>query len=126
MFGYLNKCEFIGRLGTDPEYKDTQKGGCIVTFRLLLSENWKDRKTGEQKERKEWIPVVIWNQIIAQSACNLLKKGSYVYISGRMQTRRWQDKNGNNCYTTEVVLQQFDGNLQILDYEDNLKNEQLS
>ncbi|RCL04113.1 MAG: single-strand DNA-binding protein [Candidatus Tokpelaia sp. JSC189] len=121
MSGYLNKCEFIGRLGTDPEYRDTQKGGYIVIFRLVLLESWKDKKTGECKERKEWIPVVIWNQVIAHTACSLLKKGSYVYISGRMQTRRWQDKSGNNCYTTEIVLQQFDGNLQILDIEDKIK-----
>lgn len=126
MFGYLNKCEFIGRLGADPEQRDTQKGGRVVNFRLVLSGSWKDKKTGECKERIEWIPVVIWNPAIARIACDFLKKGSHIYVSGRMETRRWQDQNGNKCYTTEVVLHQFDGNLQILDNENGEQNKQIN
>lgn len=126
MFGYLNKCEFIGKLGADPEWRDTQKGGRVVNFRLVLSDSWKDKKTGERKERIEWISVVIWNPAIARIACDFLKKGSHIYVSGRMETRRWQDQNGNNCYTTEVVLHQFDGNLQILDSKNDEQNKQIN
>lgn len=124
MFGYLNRCEFIGRLGADPESRNTQNGERVVNLRLAVSESWKDKNTGERKERTEWVSVVIWNQTIARIACDFLKKGSRAYISGRQQTRKWQDQEGKDRYTTEIILPQFGGDLQILDNKNDQSESQ--
>lgn len=111
----LNRCEFIGNLGADPEVRRLQSGAPVVNLRLAVSEHWKDKNTGERKERTEWVSVVIFNEGLATVAEQYLKKGSKVFIAGSLQTRRWQDQNGNDRYTTEVVLQKFRGELQMLD-----------
>ena len=110
----LNQCQFIGRLGADPEVKSFQNGGKICNLRLAVSESWKDKTTGEKKERTEWISVAIKGEGLAGVAERYLKKGSKVYVSGQMQTRKWQDQSGADRYSTEVVLG-FDGKLIMLD-----------
>lgn len=111
----LNRCEFIGRLGADPEVRRMASGDPVVNFRLAVSETWRDKQSGERKERTEWISVVIFNEQIAKVAEQYLKKGSRIFIAGSMQTRKWQDQSGNDRYATEIVLQKFRGELQMLD-----------
>jgi single-strand DNA-binding protein len=111
----VNKCIFVGNLGKDPEVRHTQDGKAIVNLSLAVSENWKDKATGERKERTEWIRVVIFNENIAKVAQAYLRKGSKVYLEGAMQTRKYTDKDGVDKFSTEVVLQNFRGELVLLD-----------
>jgi len=111
----LNRCEFIGNLGADPEVKTFQNGGKVCNLRLACSESWKDKTTGEKKEKTEWVSVAIFSDGLAGVAERYLKKGSKVYVSGKLQTRKWQDQSGNDRYSTEIVLQGFDATLILLD-----------
>ena len=110
----LNQCQFIGNLGADPEIKHTQSGDMIVNMRIAVTNRWHDKNSGERKEHTEWVPVVIFNQPLAKVAEQYLKKGSKCYVSGSYRTRKWQDQSGNDRYSTEVVLQNFDGKLVLL------------
>lgn len=115
MAGSVNKVILIGNLGADPEVRTTQSGGKVVNMRIATSENWRDKSTGERRERTEWHNVVIWNEGLTRIAEQYLRKGSKVYIEGQLQTRKWQDQSGQDRYTTEVVLQGFNGALTMLD-----------
>ena len=110
----LNRCEFIGNLGTDPEIRTTQGGDKVANLRLAVSERWKDRNTGERREKTEWVTVTIWGQL-AGIAEQYLRKGSKVYVAGKWQTRKWQDQSGQDRYSTECVLNGFDAKLVMLD-----------
>jgi single-strand DNA-binding protein len=110
----LNKCMFIGNLGRDPEVRSMQDGKKVANLSIGVSERWKDKSTGEKKERTEWVRVVIFGQL-AETAERYLKKGSKVYVCGQMQTRKWTDKDGVEKYSTEVVLQGFNSELLMLD-----------
>lgn len=111
----LNKVQLIGRLGSDPESKSFSNGGKVVNLRIATSETWKDKSTGEKKEKTEWHSVAIFSEGIGGVAERYLKKGSKVYIEGSLATRKWQDQNGNDRYTTEIVLRPFDGTIELLD-----------
>lgn len=111
----LNKVTLIGRLGADPESKSFQNGGKVVNLRLACSESWKDKNSGERKERTEWVTVAIFSEGIAGVAERYLRKGSQCYVEGKLQTRKWQDQSGSDRYSTEVVLQGFDAKLILLD-----------
>lgn len=111
----LNRCDFIGNLGQDPEVRTFSNGGRVCNLRLAVSEKWKDKNTGERRERTEWVSVAIFQDGLISVAERYLRKGSKVYVSGKMQTRKWQDQSGNDRYSTEVVLQGFDGKLEMLD-----------
>ena len=100
----LNQCQFIGNLGQDPECRTFQNGDKLTNLRIAVSEKWKDKNTGERKERTEWVPVAIFGPL-AGIAEQYLRKGSKVFVSGKMQTRKWQDQSGADRYTTEIVLQ---------------------
>jgi single-strand DNA-binding protein len=115
MAGSVNKVIIIGNLGRDPEVRRLGSGDPVVNLRIATSESWKDKQTGERKEKTEWHQVVIFNTHIADVAEKYLTKGSKVYIEGALQTRKWQDQSGAEKYTTEVVLQRFRGELTILD-----------
>ncbi|WP_260581574.1 single-stranded DNA-binding protein [Sphingopyxis sp. PET50] len=115
MAGSVNKVILIGNLGADPEIKSFQNGGKIANIRIATSENWKDRMTGERKERTEWHNVVINGEGLVGVVERYLKKGSKVYIEGSLRTRKWQDRDGNDRYTTEVVIAGLGGNLTMLD-----------
>ncbi len=115
MAGSVNKVILVGNLGRDPETRQTQDGRPIVNFTLATNETWKDRQTGERRERVEWHRVVIFNEHLAQIAQNYLRKGSKVYLEGQLQTRKWTDQSGQERYTTEVVIQRFRGELTMLD-----------
>ena len=115
MAGSVNKVILVGNLGRDPEVRTTQDGKPIVNMSLATSESWRDRNTGERRERTEWHRVVIFNERLADVAQKYLHKGSKVYIEGQLQTRKWQDQSGQDKYSTEVVLQRFRGELQMLD-----------
>jgi single-strand DNA-binding protein len=115
MAGSVNKVILVGNLGRDPEIRSTQDGARIVQLNLATSENWRDRVSGERKERTEWHRVVIFNERLAEVAEKYLKKGSKVYLEGQLQTRKWQDQQGQERYTTEVVLGKFRGELTMLD-----------
>lgn len=110
----LNQCQFIGNLGADPEVKSFQNGGKVCNLRIAVTEKWKD-KSGEQKERTEWVTVAIFSEGLAGVAERYLRKGSKVFISGKMATRKWQDQSGADKYSTEIVLQGFDAKLVMLD-----------
>jgi single-strand DNA-binding protein len=110
----VNKVILVGNLGADPEARSLNSGGEVVNMRVATSENWKDRD-GNRQERTEWHNVVIFNENIGRVAKSYLKKGSKVYLEGQIQTRKWTDQTGNDRYTTEVVLQRFRGELQLLD-----------
>ena len=110
----VNKVILVGNLGADPEARSLNNGGEVVNLRVATSETWKDRD-GNRQERTEWHQVVIWNENLARVAKNYLKKGSKVYLEGQLQTRKWQDQNGADRYSTEVVLQRFRGELVLLD-----------
>jgi single-strand DNA-binding protein len=112
--GSLNKVMLIGNLGNDPEIRTMQNGTKVANLSVATSENWKDKATGERKEKTEWHRVVIFGNL-AEIAEKYLTKGSKVYVSGSMQTRKWQDKDGNDKYSTEVVVQGFGGELVMLD-----------
>lgn len=115
MAGSVNKVILVGNLGRDPEIRSMQSGEEIAQLSLATSETWKDKASGERKERTEWHRVVIFNENLVKVAKSYLKKGSKVYIEGSLQTRKWTDKDGAEKYTTEVVLQRFRGELTMLD-----------
>lgn len=114
MAGSVNKVIIIGNLGRDPEVRSFQNGGKVVNLRIATSETWKDKTTGEKKERTEWHSVAIFNEGIARVAEQYLKKGSTVYIEGQLETRKWQDQSGSDRYSTEVVLRPYSGSLTLL------------
>ena len=115
MAGSVNKVILVGNLGRDPEVRRLGSGDPVVNLRVATSETWKDKQTGERKEKTEWHSVVIFNENLARVAEQYLKKGSKVYLEGQLQTRKWTDQQGQEKYTTEVVLQRFRGELTILD-----------
>lgn len=115
MAGSVNKVILIGNLGADPDVRQTKDGRPIVNLSVATSENWRDKNTGERREKTEWHRVVIFNEGLAKVAQQYLRKGSKVYIEGQLQTRKWQDQSGQDKYSTEVVLQGFNGNLTMLD-----------
>jgi single-strand DNA-binding protein len=115
MAGSINKVILVGNIGKDPDVRTTQDGREIINFPLATSENWKDKDSGERKEKTEWHRVVIFSPGLANIAKNYLKKGSKVYLEGALQTRKWQDQNGQEKYTTEVILQGFNSTLTMLD-----------
>jgi single-strand DNA-binding protein len=115
MAGSVNKVILVGNLGADPEVKSFQNGGKVCNLRIATSENWKDRNTGERKERTEWHSVAIFSEGLVGVAERFLRKGSKVYIEGQLRTRKWQDQQGNDRYTTEVVLQGLGSVLTMLD-----------
>ena len=115
MAGSVNKVILIGNLGRDPEIRSTQDGMRIATLAVATSENWRDKGSGERKERTEWHRVVIFNERLAEIAEKYLKKGSKVYLEGALQTRKWTDNAGQERYTTEIVLGRFRGELTMLD-----------
>ncbi|MCG7492609.1 single-stranded DNA-binding protein [Thalassobius sp. Cn5-15] len=118
MAGSVNKVILVGNLGRDPEVRSFQNGGKVCNLRIATSENWKDRNTGERRERTEWHSVAIFQEGLVRVAEQYLRKGSKVYIEGQLQTRKWQDQNGQDRYSTEVVLQGFGGTLVMLDGRD--------
>jgi single-strand DNA-binding protein len=115
MAGSVNKVILVGNLGRDPEIRSTQDGMRIANLAVATSENWRDKMSGERRERTEWHRVVIFNERLTEVAEKYLKKGSKVYIEGALQTRKWTDNSGQERYTTEVVLQRFRGELTMLD-----------
>ncbi len=115
MAGSVNKVILIGNLGADPEVRTFQNGGKVCNLRIATSETWKDRNTGERREKTEWHSVAIFQEGLVRVAEQYLKKGSKVYIEGKLQTRKWQDQSGQDRYSTEVVLQGIGGNLTMLD-----------
>jgi single-strand DNA-binding protein len=115
MAGSVNKVILVGNLGADPEVRRTQDGRPIVNLRLATSETWRDKATGERRERTEWHRVVIFNESLAKIAEQYLKKGAKIYLEGQLQTRKWQDQQGQDRYSTEVVLQGFSSQLTMLD-----------
>ena len=115
MAGSVNKVILVGNLGADPEIRRTQDGRPIANLRLATSETWRDKGTGERKEKTEWHRVVIFNEGLCRVAEQYLKKGSKVYVEGALQTRKWQDQSGQDKYSTEVVLQGFNSVLTMLD-----------
>jgi single-strand DNA-binding protein len=115
MAGSVNKVILVGNLGADPEIRRTQDGRPIANLRVATSESWRDKNTGERREKTEWHRVVIFSEGLAKIAEQYLKKGSKVYLEGALQTRKWQDKDGQDKYTTEVVLQGFNSALTMLD-----------
>jgi single-strand DNA-binding protein len=115
MAGSVNKVILVGNLGFDPEVRHTQDGRPIVNLRLATSDTWRDKATGERKERTEWHRIVIFNENLCKVAEQYLKKGSKIYVEGQLQTRKWQDQGGQERYTTEIVLQGFNSQLTMLD-----------
>lgn len=122
MAGSVNKCIIVGNLGADPEVKSFQNGGRIANLRIATSESWKDKATGERKERTEWHSVTIQGDGLVGIAERYLRKGSKVYIEGKLQTRKWQDQSGNDRYTTEVVVG-MGGALTMLDGASDTKRQ---
>lgn len=115
MAGSVNKVILIGNLGADPEIRHTQDGNPICNLRLATSETWRDRNTGDRRERTEWHRVVIFSEGLCKIAEQYLRKGSKVYLEGQLQTRKWQDQSGQDRYSTEVVLQRFNSTMTLLD-----------
>lgn len=115
MAGSVNKVILVGNLGADPEVRHTQDGRPIVNLRVATSESWRDKASGERREKTEWHRVVIFSEGLARVAEQYLKKGSKVYLEGQLQTRKWQDQSGQDRYSTEVVLQGFNSQLTMLD-----------
>ena len=115
MAGSVNKVILVGNLGRDPETRSFQNGGKVCNLRLATSETWKDRNTGERRERTEWHSVAIFSEPLVRIAEQYLRKGSKVYIEGQLETRKWQDQSGNDRYSTEVVLRPYRGELTLLD-----------
>jgi len=115
MAGSVNKVILVGNLGRDPEVRSFQNGGKVVNLRIATSENWKDRNTGERKERTEWHSVAIFSEPLGRIAEQYLRKGSKVYIEGQLETRKWQDQSNQDRYTTEIVLRPYRGELTLLD-----------
>lgn len=115
MAGSVNKVILVGNLGRDPEIKSFPSGDKIANFSVATSESWRDKTSGERKEKTEWHNVVVRNDNIVRTVENYVKKGSKVYVEGALQTRKWQDQNGNDRYTTEIVIGRFNGVLTLLD-----------
>ncbi|MDB5591683.1 single-stranded DNA-binding protein [Enterovirga sp.] len=115
MAGSVNKVILVGNLGRDPETRRLGSGDPVVSLRIATSESWKDKSSGERKEKTEWHSVVIFNENLCRIAEQYLRKGSKVYVEGQLQTRKWQDQSGQEKYTTEVVLSRFRGDLTLLD-----------
>jgi single-strand DNA-binding protein len=115
MAGSVNKVILVGNLGKDPESRSFQNGGEVVSFSVATSENWKDRNSGERKEKTEWHNVSIFSEGLARVAKSYLRKGSKVYLEGQLETRKWQDQSGNDRYTTDVVLRNFNSAMVLLD-----------
>jgi single-strand DNA-binding protein len=115
MAGSVNKVILVGNLGADPEIRRTQDGRPICNLRLATSENWRDKNSGERREKTEWHRVVIFSEPLCKVAEQYLRKGSKVYVEGQLQTRKWEDQNGQERFSTEVVLQGFSGTLTMLD-----------
>ncbi len=118
MAGYLNKVTLIGNLGADPEIRRTQDGRPIANLNLATADQWRDKNTGERKERTEWHRIVIFNKQLAKIAEQYLEKGSKIYIEGQLATRKWQDQSGQDRWSTEIVLQGFDAKLIMLNRKD--------
>ncbi|MCJ8139778.1 single-stranded DNA-binding protein [Falsirhodobacter halotolerans] len=118
MAGSVNKVIIVGNLGRDPEVRSFQNGGRVVNLRIATSETWRDKNSGERKERTEWHSVAIFSEPLGKIAEQYLKKGSKVYIEGALETRKWQDQSGADKYTTEIVLRPFRGELTLLDGRD--------
>ncbi|MCX7286192.1 MAG: single-stranded DNA-binding protein [Rhodobacterales bacterium] len=114
MAGSVNKVIIVGNLGRDPEVRSFPNGGKVVNLRIATSETWRDKQSGERKERTEWHSVAIFNEALGKIAEQYLKKGSTVYIEGQLETRKWQDQSGNDRYSTEVVLRAYRGELTLL------------
>ncbi len=119
MAGSVNKAVIIGHLGKDPEVRKLNNGDMVVSFTVATSESWRDKQTGDRKEKTEWHQVVVWNEGLAKLAEQCLKKGMKVYVEGALQTRKWQDQSGQDRYTTEIVLQKFRGEIQMLGSKDD-------
>ena len=119
MAGSVNKVILIGNLGANPEVRTFQNGGKVCNLRIATSENWKDRNTGERRERTEWHTVAIFSEPLARVAEQYLRKGSKVYLEGQLETRKWQDQSGNDRYSTEVVLRPYTSTLTMLDGHDS-------
>ena len=115
MAGSVNKVILVGNLGRDPEVRFMQDGSKVANLSLATSESWRDKQTGERREKTEWHRVTIWNQNLAEVAEKYLRKGSKIYVEGQLQTRKWQDQSGQDRYSTEVVLSRFRGELTMLD-----------
>lgn len=111
----INKVILLGRLGSDPKIMNTQSGVKVATFSVATSETWKDKSSGEKKERTEWHSVVVYNTICADVAERYLRKGNQVYIEGQLQTRKWEDNSGQERFKTEIVIQNYSGNLILLE-----------
>jgi single-strand DNA-binding protein len=114
MAGSVNKVILVGNLGRDPEVRSFANGGKVVNLRIATTETWKDRNSGERREKTEWHSVAIYNENLGRIAEQYLKKGSSVYVEGQLETRKWQDQSGADRYTTEVVIKQFRGELTLL------------
>jgi single-strand DNA-binding protein len=110
----LNKVILLGRLGKDPEIRNLTSGGKVATFSLATSESWKDKSSGERQERTQWHNVVVWNEGLVGVVDRYCKKGDLLYVEGQLETRKWQDKDGNDRYSTEVVLRAFNGTLKLM------------
>ena len=115
MAGSVNKVILVGNLGADPDVRTMNNGGKVCNLSIATSESWKDKQTGERREKTEWHRVVVFGDGLVRVCENYLKKGSKVYIEGSLQTRKWQDRDGNDKYTTEIVIQGFGGTLTMLD-----------
>jgi len=122
MAGSINRVTILGNLGIDPEIRTFQNGGKVCNLRIATSEHWKDKQSGERKERTEWHSVAVFQEGLVRICEQYLKKGSKVYIEGKLQTRKWQDQSGADRYTTEIVLQGYDGALTMLDGPSNGTN----
>lgn len=119
MAGSINKVILVGNVGKDPETRTFSNGGKVCNFSLATSERWKDKQSGEQRESTQWHNIAIFNENLIRVVENYIKKGSKLYLEGALQTRKWQDRDGNDRWTTEVVLQRFRGELVMLDSRDN-------
>lgn len=126
MAGSVNKVILVGNLGADPEVRTFPNGGQVVNIRVATSETWKDKTTGERRERTEWHHVAIFNEGLGKVAAQYLKKGSPVYIEGQLETRKWQDQAGNDRYSTEVVLRAYRGEMKLLGGRDPSREDQLA
>ena len=122
MASSLNKVVLIGNLGRDPEFRSTNNGKEIATFTMATSDSWKDRLTGEKKEKTEWHRVVVFNEGLVKVIKNYLKKGNKIYLEGSLQTRKWVDTSGQDKYSTEIILQNFNANLILLDSKSSGEN----
>jgi len=123
MAGSLNKVQLIGNVGADPEIRRTQSGTSIANLRIATSESWRDKNSGERKEKTEWHTVSCFNEGLCKVIEQYVKKGDKLYIEGQLQTRKWQDQSGNDRYSTEIVLQAFNGTLTMLSAPGGGRNE---